>query len=831
MRLRTTVVVAATTLLLSGIVWLVGANYDRSVNAAAEQRAARQRAMARTIAVGLEVELEARIAALHQLGAIPSVQQVDEVFLPSRLDQGLSSRDPRVGAEIIRGTPDGRTRSWRPGMDALAPGAAMAAEVWAWARSASTSDEAKAFVQPDDGETPASLDLVIPIFHTATSPNFPTATGEYLGWLATRIDLAGLAVSFFDPVLEGMSDTALAIASTEGARLLRQRPLRVTHAAAEVEAHWPASSDHWAEIEGHRDGARLFDTPAGRRIVAWATVDVAGLPLLVQTDAPIEVAIAPVRATFAHQLLPFALLSLALVAFAWMYLRSERTEQRYRDLVEQAADGVFVLDLQGRIVEMNSAAVAMLGRPSPGALGRAFVEVLEPGHAAEWDAAFSQLGEGQRASHEWRLRVGADGVVPAEVSLSRGSGRRILAIARDTSRRIHLEEQLRQSQKVEAIGRLAGGIAHDFNNLLTAIIGYTELIIDRLGHDPAGRADALEVKKSAQRAATLTRQLLAFGRKQMLRPQVIDLNQVLIDIGGLLERLIGEHVDFVFTPAEDLWPVEADPNQLEQVVVNLALNARDAMPGGGRLTMSTANVTVDGSPAWPSGLTPGDHVLLTVADTGHGIDAAHLPHLFEPFFTTRPVGQGTGLGLPMVHGILTQSGGGIDVESRPGQGATFRVFLPRTLKPRRREPKTDTAPRVRQGHETLLLVEDDDSVRALARDALVRFGYRVVEAATPEQAMALCDGRPIDAVVSDVAMPQMSGPELVAELRRSRPGLRALFISGYSEAAEGSPASVPAGAPFVAKPFTTEELAGAVGRLFDRRATHPPDAGTAPDPS
>jgi PAS domain S-box-containing protein len=829
MRLRTTVVVLATTLLLSGIVWLVAGNYDRAIEAAAEQRAARQRAMARTIAVGLEVDLEARIAALRQLGAIPSVQQVDEVFLPSRLDQGLSSRDPRVGAEIIRGTPDGRTLSWRPGMDTLAAGAVMAAEVWAWARSASSSDEAKAFVQPDDGETRASLDLVIPIFHTATSPNFPTATGAYLGWLATRVDLASLAVSFFDPVLEGMSDTALAIISIEGARLLRQRPLRGTHAAA-AEAFWPSSSDHWAEIEGHRDGARLLDTPGGRRIVAWATVDVAGLPLLVQADAPIEVAIAPVRATFLHQLLPFALLSLALVAFAWMYLRSEQTEQRYRDLVEQAADGVFVLDLQGRIVEMNSAAAAMLERPSPDALGRAFVEVLDPGDAAEWDAAFSHLGEGQRASHAWRLRVDADRVVPAEVNLSRGSGRRILAVARDTSRRLHLEEQLRQSQKVEAIGRLAGGIAHDFNNLLTAIIGYTELIIDRLGHDPTGRADALEVKKSARRAATLTRQLLAFGRKQMLRPQVIDLNQVLVDIGGLLERLIGDHVDFAFAPAPDLWAVEADPNQLEQVVVNLALNARDAMPGGGRLSMSTANVNVDGSPAWPSGLTPGDYVLLTVADTGHGIDAAHLPHLFEPFFTTRPVGQGTGLGLPMVHGILTQSGGGIDVESSPGHGATFRVLLPRTLKPRRQEVNVDSAPRVRQGHETLLLVEDDDSVRALARDALVRFGYTVIEAATPGQARALSDRRAIDAVVSDVAMPQMSGPELVAELRRSRPGLRALFISGYSEATEGSPASVPAGAPFVAKPFTTEELAGAVGRLFDRRAPHPPDAGTTPDP-
>jgi two-component system, cell cycle sensor histidine kinase and response regulator CckA len=641
-----------------------------------------------------------------------------------------------------------------------------------------------------------------------------------------RLDLASLTDSFFDPVMEGMSDTALAIVSREGTRLLHRRPLQTTPASAA----WMPPAAHWADLGSHGDGARLLETAAGRRIVAWATVDVGGLPLVVQSDAPYEVAIAAVRATFIQQLVPFALLSAALVAFAWMYLRSERSERRYRDLVEQAADGVFVLDPQGRIVEVNSAATALIGKPGSEAVGRAFVELLEPEHATQWDAAFSRLAPGQRASHEWRLRRSPDGTVPAEVSLSRNAERRALAIARDTSRRHQLEEQLRQSQRVEAIGRLAGGIAHDFNNLLTAIIGYTDLIIDRLSRDEEGLADALEVKKSAQRAATLTRQLLAFGRKQMLRPRVLDVNQAMSDISGLLRRLIGDHVQLAFTPGAGLWRVEADPNQLEQVVINLALNARDAMPDGGRLSMATANVTIDDSGRWSSDLKAGDYVELTVTDTGHGIDEATLPHLFEPFFTTRPVGQGTGLGLPMVHGILTQSGGGIDVQSMPGGGATFRVYLPRSLKPLPASTAAREVRSPRRGRETVLLVEDDDGVRALAREALGRRGYRVIEAATPGEAIELAGGNAIDAVVSDVTMPEMSGPALVAQLRQERPDLPALLVSGYPDAAQRLEGGLPQGVAFVAKPFTADGLAEAVGQLFDGSRQIEASGSRAPAP-
>ncbi|ODT60197.1 hypothetical protein ABS71_17445 [bacterium SCN 62-11] len=368
----------------------------------------------------------------------------------------------------------------------------------------------------------------------------------------------------------------------------------------------------------------------------------------------------------------------------------------------------------------------------------------------------------------------------------------------------HLEEQFRQAQKMETIGNLAGGIAHDFNNLISVILGFANLAKEDLPASDARFADLSEVEKAAQRASELTRQLLAFSRKQMLSPRVLDLNPVLSSLERMLARLLGEDVHLSFLPGDELDRVHADPGQLEQVIVNLAVNARDAMPRGGNLTIETSNVELDDDYAWnhPE-VTAGCYVLLAVRDSGEGMDRATQARIFEPFFTTKEQGKGTGLGLATVYGIVRQSGGHIEVQSEPGQGTTFKIYLPRTD----RAPQTAVAHTRRaqdlRGTETVLLVEDEDQVRALVRSVLHKNGYNVLEAQNGGEAFLLCEKyqEKIELLLTDLVMPRMNGRELADRLAPLRPHMKVLYMSGYNE--EEMPDTDSA---FLSKPLSPDSL-------------------------
>jgi two-component system cell cycle sensor histidine kinase/response regulator CckA len=372
---------------------------------------------------------------------------------------------------------------------------------------------------------------------------------------------------------------------------------------------------------------------------------------------------------------------------------------------------------------------------------------------------------------------------------------------------------------MEAIGRLAGGVAHDFNNLLTAIIGYTDLITERTDPSEPVVRDVAEIRKAADRGAALTRQLLAFSRKQFLNPTALDLNETVSGLLQMLPRVIGEHIKTTVNLAEDLARVRADANQMEQVLVNLVLNARDAMPVGGRLTIETANLTLDQErlSAENLPLEPGAFVVLSIADTGCGMDAATRTRAFEPFFTTKPKGKGTGLGLATVYGIVDQSEGGIGITSAPGRGTTVRIYLPAStsvLDP----PAPEFHPaRDSRGSETVLLVEDNDSVRTLAAKALRRRGYSVHEARDAEDAIewaTTCGIRP-QLLITDVVMPGLSGPNLAARLLQSNPRLRVLYMSGYTGEVTAMHVNFWGGVPLLQKPFTPAALAERVRLALD----------------
>ncbi|HTU23282.1 MAG TPA: HDOD domain-containing protein [Gemmataceae bacterium] len=385
------------------------------------------------------------------------------------------------------------------------------------------------------------------------------------------------------------------------------------------------------------------------------------------------------------------------------------------------------------------------------------------------------------------------------------------------------EEQLRQAQKMEAIGQLAGGVAHDFNNLLTIISGYSDLLLNGLlGPQDAAREAVLEIRKAAERAATLTRQLLAFSRRQVLTPQVLVLNSVVQDMDKMLRRLICEDIQLTSHLADNLDPVKADPGQIEQVLLNLAVNARDAMPQGGRLTIETANVVLDETYTRSHpGLRPGPFVMLAVTDTGCGMDAATQARIFEPFFTTKGPGKGTGLGLATVYGIVKQSGGSIYVYSEVGHGTSFKVYLPRTdetLAPPVRPAESTPLSSRAGGQETLLIVEDDDSVRALTRTVLRGQSYHVVEAVDADEALRWVEEhtQPIHLLVTDVVMPGMSGRALAERLTALRPELKVLYVSGYTDDAVVRHGLLEAEIAFLQKPFTPASLARKVRELLDQ---------------
>ena len=379
------------------------------------------------------------------------------------------------------------------------------------------------------------------------------------------------------------------------------------------------------------------------------------------------------------------------------------------------------------------------------------------------------------------------------------------------------EEQLRQAHKLEAVGRLAAGIAHDFNNLLSVVLGYAEELLADLPSNQAGRDEVTEIKLAGERAADLVRQLLVFSRQQLLAPKIVDLNALVDNVGRMLGRLVGEQIELAFVPGANLGPVKVDPGQLEQVVVNLVVNARDAMPGGGKLTIATSNVELDEAYAAEHlAVIPGQYVMLSVSDTGVGMDRKIQDRLFEPFFTTKAPGQGSGLGLSTVFGIVKQSHGSVWVYSEPGHGTTFKIYLPRTDRDSVR-PALPASPI--RGSETILLVEDEAQVRAIVKRTLERAGYAVLSANGPEEALRLCETSllQIDLLLTDVVMPQMNGRELAERVRVLRPATKTLFMSGYTDDAILRHGVLDEGVPFLQKPVTPSNLTRKVRETLDAR--------------
>jgi len=380
------------------------------------------------------------------------------------------------------------------------------------------------------------------------------------------------------------------------------------------------------------------------------------------------------------------------------------------------------------------------------------------------------------------------------------------------------EQQLRQSQKMEAVGRLAGGVAHDFNNVLSVILSYSEMLLADLKPGEPIRDDIEEIRKAGRRAAALTRQLLAFSHQQVLDPKVIDLNEVLVSMDNMLRRVLGEDVNLVVLPTQALGRVRVDPSSIEVVMMNLVVNARDAMPTGGTLTIKTTNVMLDDAYARAHlGAKPGPHVMLAVTDTGTGIDEAILARVFEPFFTTKAIGQGTGLGLSTVFGVAQQSGGSVWVESKLGVGTTFKLYLPRVDAAIDGARVTESPPSSLRGSETILLVEDDDQVRVVARGILARNGYSVVDARSAGEALLHSEKHPgtIHLLLSDVVMPQMSGPELANRISSARPDMKVLCMSGCTDDSAVRRGVIEAHIAYLQKPFTPDALSTRVREVLD----------------
>ena len=502
-----------------------------------------------------------------------------------------------------------------------------------------------------------------------------------------------------------------------------------------------------------------------------------------------------------------------------------RSESNFRSLVTHAPYGICRCDARGHMVEVNPALVQSLGYEAASDLiGRNLSTLYANGQ--DWFALADYLrthAEFHELTAEWTRK---DGTATA----MRLSGRAISdesnnvtfeIYTEDVTERRALEQQLRQSQKMEAIGRLAGGIAHDFNNLLMVISGYSEFLLDRLGPDPELRGPAQEISSASERATSLTRQLLAFSRKQMLTPKVIDLNGVVTESLKMLTRLIGEDIDLVMIPASELGPVKADPGQIEQVIMNLAVNARDAMPHGGRLTIETANVTLDEAYArMHAPVQPGDYTMLAITDTGVGMDNETQSRIFEPFFTTKGM-KGTGLGLSTVYGIVKQSGGYIWVYSELGKGTSFKVYLPHVTTDEAgmvEQPVVTSATPTETPRETILVVEDELNLRRLTRQFLDNQGYTVLEAADGAAAVQICVAHQgtIHLLLTDVIMPGMNGRELAQRVSEIRPNMKVLYMSGYTENAIGQNGTLDAGIKLLQKPFTLHALKATVREVLDQ---------------
>ena len=503
------------------------------------------------------------------------------------------------------------------------------------------------------------------------------------------------------------------------------------------------------------------------------------------------------------------------------------SEERFRTMFESAPTATMLLGVDGSIMAVNRSLEALLGYTEDEFRGHPVEDHVHPDDRENGAELYAELVRGDRDSYRREAQfVTKDGrtvITHLAAALVRDADEKpdyVIAMAEDVTQQKQLEDQLRQSQKLEAIGRLASGVSHDFNNMLTAIGGYTAFALEHADEGSALRSDLDEIRKATERAALLTRQLLAFSRKQVLTPELLDLNDIVAELETMLRPLIGEDIVLTMKLDPALGPIEADPGQLHQVVMNLVVNARDAMPAGGALSIETANADVpddlgDGS------IAPGRYVTLTVRDAGEGIDEATLSQIFEPFFTTKDSDKGTGLGLSTVYGIVKQSGGFIAVESEVGVGSEFTMYLRRATDVR--QPRVEVtpppvplpapAPQDAAG-KTVLVVEDEDVVRALVRQVLEGAGFDVLVARNGEEAFALAAKHHVDVLLSDLMLPKLGGHEVADRLRSSHPDLKVLYMSGYAESGLFSDGVLPPGTAFLEKPFTFSELTGKVQGLL-----------------
>ncbi len=542
----------------------------------------------------------------------------------------------------------------------------------------------------------------------------------------------------------------------------------------------------------------------------------------------VEVSMAPI---------PYESKTETVVYFRDITTRKRGTEQQSRAilyaLMEAAQDSIYVKDREGRYLILNKAASRLVGKTQEEILGRDDTALFVPGIARagmENDRKIMATRTVQTRQDDLILASGDEIAVlttegPVVDALGDviglfGISRDITEHKRSEKERSRLQEQLQQAQKMESVGRLAGGVAHDFNNLLTVINGYSDLLLGQLsGIDPM-HGSITEIKKAGERAAALSQQLLALSRRQIFATRAVDLNEVVADVEKMLRRLIGEDIRLETVLSPQLGRVQADPGQLHQVLMNLAVNARDAMPGGGTLIIETGNVEVDNGYAGKHPeLKPGPYVLLTVTDSGIGMTDDVMGHLFEPFFTTKKQGEGTGLGLATVYGIVKQSDGAIWASSEPGRGTTFSVYLPRVGQPAAVPKEVRPPLPTLRGTETILVVEDQGELRRLIEVVLRSYGYRVLEAANAGEALLHAEryAGPIHLLLTDVVMPRMTGPELAGRLKGLRPQMCVLFMSGYSSSAMADHGIPDSPVPFLAKPFSPESLASGV-----REALGPP---------
>jgi two-component system, cell cycle sensor histidine kinase and response regulator CckA len=499
------------------------------------------------------------------------------------------------------------------------------------------------------------------------------------------------------------------------------------------------------------------------------------------------------------------------------------SEERFRKAFNASPEPMTISHWpEGRYVDCNESFLRITGYRREEVIGRTDIEVRfwpKPEDRARCMRFLEEHGRAIDLEVVFGAKSGEErtGLFSAEVIEIRGE-QCVLAVMKDITERRSLEEQLRLSQKMEAVGLLAGGVAHDFNNLLTVILGYGILLLKDLGSEDARRGPLEGIKQAADRAAALTQQLLAFSRRQVLAPRLLDLNTVVGDMDKMLRRLIGEHIELRTDLASGLGLVKADPSQIEQVIMNLVVNARDAMPTGGKLTIETADVEVNDTYARCHNIiTPGPHVMLAVSDTGHGMDEDTRARVFEPFFTTKAKGKGTGLGLAVVYGIIKQSGGSISVYSERGLGTTFKAYLPRVEAACERPEAITGNKRSRRGTETVLLVEDEAAVRSLLRDILESNGYVVLEASRAAEALEASrqHGGPIQLLLTDVVMPDISGRKLADRLQTSRPEAKVLYMSGYTDTAIVQHGLLEPGVAFLQKPFTPEALSRKVREVLD----------------